>query len=95
MTNSETEKGIRKNYRVRNQRLADALRNDATRVHGRPRVRVQKCSICHRKEDGGGLIPYRQRDGEELFIGDRCAHYLEYLTAQPARRRQQLLSVLI
>jgi len=74
---------IRKNYNVRNQRLSEALRNGATRTDGPDRRHKRKCDICRRAEFGGGLFVYHLRDGSELLVGERCAGYLDYLTAHP------------
>jgi hypothetical protein len=90
MTNSQIEEHLQKNYRVRNSRLADALRNGATRMQGKPRMHRHVCMICRRVEQGGGLLPYRQRDGEELFLGERCAAYLDYLATHPNLVKQLL-----
>lgn len=79
MTNAEIEAGIRKNYPVRNKWLLAALQDGATRTRDAPRVQGEPCAICRRREHGGGLFPFRQRDGQELLLGERCALFLDYL----------------
>jgi hypothetical protein len=74
---------IRKNYKIRNQRLSDALRDGATRINPTAPTRGGKCAICRRAELGGGLLVYRRRDGSELPVGERCADYMDYLIVHP------------
>lgn len=90
MTDVEIEAGIRKNYRVRKQRLLEAVQSEVVRTPEAPRSRGETCAMCCLKEHGGGLFLYRQRDGQELVVGKRCAQYLDYLRAHPNRVRELL-----
>jgi hypothetical protein len=83
MTDAQIEAGIRKNYPVRNRRLAGAIEDGARRVEDQPLPERSRCAICQRQEHGGGLFAYQQRDGQALLVGERCALYLGYLIAHP------------
>jgi hypothetical protein len=83
MTSREIETRIRKNYAIRNRRLAAALQNQARPTEAPTRSVGEKCAICRRKERGGGLLIYRLRDGQELALGRLCALYLNYLASHP------------
>jgi hypothetical protein len=85
MTDAQIEALIRKNYPVRNRRLAGAIEDGARRLEDRPLPEGCRCAICQRRERGGGLFPYQRRDGQRLLVGERCALYLGYLTARPDR----------
>ena len=85
MTDAEIEAGIRKNYAVRNRRLAGAIEDGARRVEDRPLPEGCRCAICQRQEHGGGLFAYQQHDGQRLLVGERCSHYLGYLIAHSDR----------
>jgi hypothetical protein len=83
MTDRELPERLDKNYAPRKRRLADALQGGARRADRPIRSEGGLCAICHRKEHGGGLVPYELRDGHELLVGHRCAEYLDYLASHP------------
>jgi len=88
VTEAELIADIRKNHRCRNQKLAEAVRGGAVRVNRERRLR-EKCSICTIPERAGrGLLLYRQANGEELFLGGKCALYLDYLRTHTALIRE-------
>jgi hypothetical protein len=74
---------IRRNYKIRNERLFAALQDGVTRTDEPARTGGEKCAICHRAEWGGGLLIYHRRDGSELLAGGTCAEYLDYLVIHP------------
>jgi hypothetical protein len=87
MTEQEIIECLEKNYKPRRRRLCDALRDEAQRTDQPLNSNKGRCAICTLKEHGGGLVPYRLRDGQELLLGHRCAQYLEYLIAHPEYAR--------
>jgi hypothetical protein len=89
VNHSEIERRIR-HYGVRKGRLLHAIQDGAVRVEGRHPSAREQCGICTRRENGGGLVRYLLRDGQELITGDRCAEYLDYLLADPRHAREVL-----
>jgi hypothetical protein len=83
MTDAELERKIRKNFPIRNRRLAEALRDGARRTNVPVKISGDKCGMCTRQEHGGGLSVYKRRDGSELLAGELCTKYLEYLIHHP------------
>lgn len=65
MTDLEIERRLLKNYGVWNGRLHDALRNQARRTGRGVQRSRQRCSLCSKCENGGGLTN-QQKDGQEL-----------------------------
>jgi hypothetical protein len=78
---------LEKNYKVRKQRLADALRGGARRTDRPLQFDGEKCTICNQPEHGGGLLIYQLQNGDNLPVGHRCAEYLEYLRNNSAYAR--------
>ncbi len=83
------ERRIRQ-YAPRKRRLREAIEDNAARLGERKQKTKQRCAICTRIEDGGGLLCYKLRDGQELLVGDRCATYLDCLIADPKWARDVL-----
>jgi hypothetical protein len=81
MTEIQIETAIRKNYLVRNRRLAAALEDEPVRIIAGLQAALGRCAICGRNEHGGGLVSYKPRNGGEFLVGERCATYLDHLIA--------------
>jgi hypothetical protein len=78
-----TIRGQRKRWR----RLCDSLRNEAQRTNQPLQSNRERCALCTQPERSRGLFTYRQRDGQELLVGHRCAEYLDYFARHPQYAR--------
>jgi hypothetical protein len=84
MTDSEIERRITK-YKTRKSRFVKAIDDGAIRGNMPYRAHGGRCAMCNREDHVGGLCSFQLRDGNEMVVGRRCAEFLDYLIAHPAR----------